>query len=171
MHHSRLAGADALSALAYEEAAGHFRQALDVQRRAAQSSPASRAGLLLSLAEALTKTGTDPATARVIDEAVRLARDADEPRLLAAAALLNAQHLDFNAPADTATALLREAAAALDPADHALRARILARLAITLAAAPAEARECGRTGRARTRAKRHLAIRTRTPPPRPSPPR
>ena len=141
VHHSRLAGADALTALAYEEAAGHFRQALDVQRRAARTTPASRAGLLLSLAEALTKTGPDPAAARVIDEAVRLARDADEPRLLAAAALLNAQHLDFNAPSDTATALLREAAAALDPADHALRARILARLAITLAAAPAEARD------------------------------
>src|SRR5690348_12162527 len=141
VHHSRLAGADALAALAYEEAAGHFRHALDVQRRAARAAPASRAGLLLSLAEALTKIGTDPATARVIDEAVRLARDADEPRLLAAAALLNAQHLDFNAPADTATALLREAAAALDPADHALRARVLARLAITLPAAPAEARD------------------------------
>jgi hypothetical protein len=141
VYHSRLAGADALSALAYEEAAGHFRQALDVQRRAAQSSPATRAGLLLSLAEALTKTGTDAAVTQVIDEAVRLARHADEPRLLAAAALLNAQHLDFNAPADTATALLREAAAALDPADHALRARTLARLAITLASVPAEARD------------------------------
>ena len=141
VHHSRLAGADALTALAYEEAAGHFRHALDVQRRAARTTPASRAGLLLSLAEALTKTGTDPAAVRVIDEAVRLARDADEPRLLAAAALLNAQHLDFNAPADTATALLREAAAALDPADHALRARTLARLAITLASVPAEARD------------------------------
>ena len=141
VHHSLLAGQEALTALAYEEAAGHFRHALDVQRRAAQASPASRTGLLLSLAEALTKTGPDPAAARVIDEAIRLARDADEPRLLAAAALLNAQHLDFNAPADTATALLREAAAALDPADHALRARTLARLAITLAAAPADARD------------------------------
>ena len=141
VHHSRLAGQEALTALAYEEAAGHFRHALDVQRRAAQASPASRTGLLLSLAEALTKTGPDPAAARVIDEAIRLARDADEPRLLAAAALLNAQHLDFNAPAETATALLREAAAALDPVDHALRARTLARLAITLAAAPAEARD------------------------------
>ena len=68
-HHSRLAGQTALTALAYEEAAGHFRHALDVQRRAAQTSPASRAGLLLSLAEALTKTGPDPAAARVIDAA------------------------------------------------------------------------------------------------------
>ncbi|HEU5393142.1 MAG TPA: hypothetical protein VFV73_45410, partial [Streptosporangiaceae bacterium] len=73
-------------------------------------------------------------------EAVRLARHADQPRLLAAAALLNALHLDFNAPADTATALLREAAAALGPADHALRARTLARLAITLAPEPPAAR-------------------------------
>ena len=137
VRHSRLAGQEALDALAYEEAAGHFRRALDVQRRAAQATPASRCELLLSLAEALTKTGPDPASARVIDEAVRLARHADEPRLLAAAALLSAQHLDFNAPADTVTALLREAAAALDPGDHALRARTLARLAITLAPDPA----------------------------------
>ena len=140
VRHSQLAGQEALDALAYEEAAGHFRHALDVQRRAAQATPASRCELLLSLAEALTKTGPDPDAARVIDEAVRLARHADEPRLLAAAALLSAQHLDFNAPADTATALLREAAAALDPADHALRARTLARLAITLAPDPAAAR-------------------------------
>ena len=141
VRHSRLAGQEALDALAYEEAAGHFRRALDVQRRAAQATPASRCGLLLSLAEALIKTGPDPAAVRAVDEAVRLARDADEPRLLAAAALLNAQHIDFNAPADTTVALLREAAAALGPADHALRARTLARLAMTLASAPADARD------------------------------
>jgi hypothetical protein len=140
VRHSRLAGQEALDALAYEEAAGHFRHALDVQPRAARATPASRCELLLSLAEALTKTGPDPDAARVIDEAVRLARHAGEPRLLAAAALLTAQHLDFNAPADATTTLLREAAAALDPADHALRARTLARLAITLAHDPAAAR-------------------------------
>ena len=141
VRHSRLAGQEALDALAYEEAAGHFRRALDVQRRAAQATSASRCGLLLSLAEALIKTGPDPAAVRAVDEAVRLARDADEPRLLAAAALLNAQHIDFNAPADTTAALLREAAAALGPADYALRARTLARLAMTLASAPADARD------------------------------
>ena len=141
VRHPRLAGQEALDALAYEEAAGHFRRALDVQRRAAQATPASRCGLLLSLAEALIKTGPDPAAVRAVDEAVRLARDADEPRLLAAAALLNAQHIDFNAPADTTAALLREAAAALGPADYALRARTLARLAMTLASAPADARD------------------------------
>jgi hypothetical protein len=140
VRHSRLAGQEALDALAYEEAAGHFRRALDAQRRAAQATSASRCELLLSLAEALIKTGPDPDAARAVDEAVRLARDANEPRLLAAAALLNAQHLDFNAPADATAALLREAAAALGPADHALRARTLARLAITLVPDPATAR-------------------------------
>src|SRR5262249_3706436 len=90
--------------------------------------------------EALTRNGPDPGATRVLDEAVRLARNADEPRLLASAALLNAQHLDFNAPADTAASLLREAAGALDPADDALRARVLARLAVTLALDPAAAR-------------------------------
>ena len=127
--------------MAWEEAADHFRNAVDVQRRAPQVTPTSRAELLLSLAEALTKGGPDPAADRVIDEAVRLARQANEPRLLAAAALLNAQYLDFNAPADTAVALLREAAAALDPAEAALRARTLARLAITLTGAPADAQD------------------------------
>ena len=41
VYHSRLAGQQALDALAYEEAAGHFRRALDVQRRAAHQ-PARR---------------------------------------------------------------------------------------------------------------------------------
>jgi hypothetical protein len=135
-----LAGQDALKALAYEEAARHFRHALDVQGRAAQGTPARRCALLLSLAEALTKTGPDPAAAQVLDEAVRLARQANEPRMLATAALLLAQHVDFNAPTGAATALLRSAADALDPADAALRARTLARLAITLTPEPAAAR-------------------------------
>src|SRR5690242_10372016 len=88
VHYCGLAGQEALSALAYEEAAGHFRHALDIQSRAAEAAPASRAGLLLGLAEALIKTGPDPAAAQAVDEAVRLARHAGEPRLLAAAALL-----------------------------------------------------------------------------------
>ena len=138
--YSRLAGQDALNALAYEEAAGHFRHALDMQSRAASSTPASRCELLLSLAEALVRSGPDPAAAAALDEAVRLARQAGEPRLLAAAALLHAQHLDFNAPADASAALLREAAGTLDPADRALRARVLARLAMALAPEPAAAR-------------------------------
>jgi hypothetical protein len=141
VEYSRLAGAEAMSALAYEEAAGHFRRALDAQTRAAEATPARRGELLVGLAEALTKSGPDPAATAVLDEAVRLARDTSQPRLLAASALLNAQYLDFNAPADAAAALLREAAETLDPADHVLRARTLARLAIAVAPEPAAARD------------------------------
>ncbi|HXJ26155.1 MAG TPA: AAA family ATPase, partial [Streptosporangiaceae bacterium] len=151
VRYSRLAGQDALAALAWEEAAGHFRRALDVQQRAAQATAADRCELLLSLAEALTAAGPDPEAARALHEAVQLARHAGEPRLLATAALLNARHLDFNAPSDAVAAMLREAAAALDPGDHALRARTLARLAITIApeldAARATAEEAVREAR------------------------
>ena len=149
--YSDRAGQDALKALAYEEAARHFRHALDVQGRAAQATPAGRCALLLSLAEALTKTGPDPAAAQVLDEAVRLARHANEPRMLATAAILRAQHVDFNAPTGAATALLRSAADALDPADAALRARTLARLAITLTPDPAAARAAAETAVASAR--------------------
>ena len=40
--YSRLAGQDALAALAWEEAARHFRRALDVQQRAAQTTAAGQ---------------------------------------------------------------------------------------------------------------------------------
>ena len=42
VRYSRLAGQDALAALAWEEAAGHFRRALGVQQRAAQATAAGR---------------------------------------------------------------------------------------------------------------------------------
>ena len=135
-----LAGSDALNALAYEEAAGHFREALHVLGRTPSPAPARRCELLLRLATALASTGAADEAARVVDEAAALARQASQPRLLAAAALLTAQHLDFNAPAGPAIALLREAVETLGPEDHALRARVLARLAIAVSPDPAAAR-------------------------------
>ena len=74
-------------------------------------------------------------------EAVRLARHAGAPRQLAAAALLNAAHLDFNAPDDTRGRAAPRGRRGPGPGDHALRARTLARLAITLAPEPAAARD------------------------------
>jgi hypothetical protein len=134
-----LAGEDALNALAYEEAAGYFRQALETLARAPESAPAQRCELQLRLATALLRGGQNPAAQPVIDDAAALARQAGLPRLLAAAALARAQELDFNAPADTTVALLREAAERLDPEDRVLRARLLARLAIALSARRADA--------------------------------
>ena len=135
-----LAGQDALDALAYEEAAGHFESALDALGRTADAAPTRRCELLLRHAEALAKSGRGPRAACVLDEALQLARQAGAARLLAGAALLRAQHLDFNAPDDAVVALLREAAAALEPSDPALRACTLARLAVALSSDPAAAR-------------------------------
>jgi tetratricopeptide (TPR) repeat protein len=129
VRYASLAGDVALAALAPEEAAEPFRHALDALGRAPESTPQQRGDLLLRLAAALDRTG-DPDTARVVDESVRLARHTGDARQLATGALLAARHLDFNAPADTVTALLREAADALPAQEATLRARTLARLAI-----------------------------------------
>lgn len=133
VEYAGLAGRDALSALAYEEAAAHFGLAVEALSRAAEVPPPSRCELLLGLAEALLNSGAIHRAEPHLGEALRLARQSGAARQLAAAALLNAAHLDFNAPDDSAAALLREAADALGTEAPALRARTLARLAVALA--------------------------------------
>jgi tetratricopeptide (TPR) repeat protein len=140
VEYAGLAGRDALGALAYEEAAAHFGQAVEALSRAAEVPSASRCELLLGLAEALLNSGDTQRAEPHLREALRLARQSGAARQLAAAALLSAAHLDFNAPDDGAAALLREAADALGTEAPALRARTLARLAVALAGDPAAAR-------------------------------
>ena len=140
VEYATLAGRDALGALAYEEAAAHFQEALEVLSRAADVPPADRCELLLGLAEALMNSGATQRAEPHLREALRLARQSGAARQLAAAALLSAAHLDFNAPDESAASLLREAADALGTDAPALRARTLARLAIALAGDPVEAR-------------------------------
>lgn len=141
IEYAGLAGRDALGALAYEDAAAHFQQALETVSRAQEVPPASRCELLLGLAEALMNSGTTERAEPHLREALRLARQSGAARHLAAAALLSAAHLDFNAPDESAAALLREAADALGTDAPALRARTLARLAIALTEDPAAARK------------------------------
>jgi len=140
VEYAGLAGRDALGALAYEEAAAHFQQALEALSRAAEMTPASRCELLLGLSEALINSGAPLRAQPQLREALRLARQAGAARHLATAALLSAVHLDFNVPDEDIAALLREAADALGADAPELRARTLARLAITLAGEPAAAR-------------------------------
>jgi tetratricopeptide (TPR) repeat protein len=140
VEYATLAGRDALGALAYEEAAAHFQRALETLSRAAGMPAASRCELLLGLAEALMNRGATERAEPHLREALRLARQSGAARQLAAAALLSAAHLDFNAPDESAASLLREATDALGTDAPVLRARTLARLAIALAADPEEAR-------------------------------
>lgn len=139
VEYAGLAGRDALGALAYEEAAAHFQRALEGLNRAPEVPPASRCEFLLGLAEALMNSGATQRAEPHLREALRLARQSGAARHLAAAALLSAAHLDFNAPDENAAALLREASDALGADAPALRARTLARLAIVLAGDPAAA--------------------------------
>ena len=139
VEYAGLAGRDALGALAYEEAVAHFGEAVEALSRAAEVPPVSRCELLLGLAEALLNSGAIDRAEPYLREALRLARQSGAARQLAAAALLSAAHLDFNAPDDSAAALLREAADALGTDAPALRARTLARLAVALASDPAAA--------------------------------
>jgi hypothetical protein len=140
VEYAGLAGRDALGALAYEEAAAHFGQAVEALSRAPEVPPASRCELLLGLAEALLNSGDTQHAEPHLREVLRLARRSGAARQLAAAALLSAAHLDFNAPDDSAAALLREAADALGTEAPPLRARALARLAVALAGDPDAAR-------------------------------
>ncbi|WP_433040801.1 ATP-binding protein [Dactylosporangium sp. CS-033363] len=132
VRYATLAGDEALTALAPEEAAEQFRHALDALGRSPRPEPGQRGDLLLQLARALD-AAADPGAAAVVGEAVELARRTGDSGQLAAAALLAARHLDFNAPGDSIAALLREAAEALPIGEAALRAQVLARLAFVQA--------------------------------------
>ncbi len=140
LEYAGLAGRDALSALAYEEAAAHFGRALEALSRAAEVQPADRCELLLGLAQALMNSGAIHRAEPHLRQALRLARQSGAARQLAEAALLGAAHLDFNAPDESAAVLLREAADALGADAPAMRARTLARLAVALPGDPAAAR-------------------------------
>src|SRR5260370_31138192 len=104
-----LAGRAALCARAYEEAAGHFQQAVEALARAPEVPPASRCELLLGLAEALINSGATQRAEPHLRDALRLARHSRAARQLAAAALRSTAHLDLHTPDESAAALLREA--------------------------------------------------------------
>jgi DNA-binding SARP family transcriptional activator len=80
------AGAQASAALAHEEAAQHYAQALEVLLRFHPDRDALRLELLLELGEALVRAGERPRAAPVFRDAAALARQlADRPAFVRAA--------------------------------------------------------------------------------------
>jgi predicted ATPase/class 3 adenylate cyclase len=135
------AGDRASGLLAYEEAAAHYRRALELLGTAEEPSAERRCELLLRLGDANWRAGDAGAARASYEEATEVARHLGAGELLARAALGYVTALGgfilfarFEAGA-TGVGLLQEALAALPETDSALRVQLLARLAAELCAA------------------------------------
>jgi tetratricopeptide (TPR) repeat protein len=133
------AAAHAVQRLAWEDAIDLLERADALARRTAP--PARLAEVLVALGEARLRTGEADRARAVFEEAAGLAREASRDDLLARAALGGAGlGVTVVAVDEPLVALLEEALVALDPRRAELRVRLLSRLAIALAYAPAEER-------------------------------
>ena len=128
---ARRAGGRAAAQLAYEEAARHFTSALRVAESTGTGDLRGRCELLISLGEALSRSGRGEEAKRQLSSAAALAEEAGEPGLLArAAAEYGGRFAWARGSSDPALIpMLRRALAAVGPADSAERVRLLARLA------------------------------------------
>jgi tetratricopeptide (TPR) repeat protein len=124
VHYALEAAEQATVALAYEEAAEHYRRAL----AAPEPDERRRCTLLLKLGAVQVSTSAQAARS-TFTEAAELARRANAPELLAKAALGFSWRYAAVAADAEAIARLEEALEALDEADSPLRVKLLARLA------------------------------------------
>jgi hypothetical protein len=153
-HHALAgAGADSEPALAYALDAGRqaverlaWEDAVELLERAerlarSRAAPERLAEILVALGDARLRAGETDRARVVFEEAARLAREAPREDVLARAAL-GAAGLGVTIVAvdEPLVGLLEEALGRLQPGQASLRVRLLSRLAIALAYAPAEAR-------------------------------
>jgi len=131
------AAREATGALAHADAAAHLRGALGAGPPAAE-----RPGLLIALGDAYDRCGEREAARATFAQAAALARDGDDPRLLARAALgFAGLAVVVAAPDEELSRLLEEALERTPAGDLATRARLRARLAVGLYYADAAAAE------------------------------
>lgn len=133
---SQRAGDRACGVLAFEEGREHYDRALQSMVLAGVSDDARRCELLLQRAQCEWGSG-DSASARVtFQEAAAIARRIRAADLLGRAAIGYARgtggFLHVVRADETIIALIEEALAALEDGDSALRARLMARLAVEL---------------------------------------
>jgi tetratricopeptide (TPR) repeat protein len=132
LDYAERAGHEALRVLAYEQAAELFDAALRALDLTGEPDERRRGELLLARGQAEMHAGDDAARATLVD-AVAIARELSDHDLLARAALsLGGFGLSPGIVDDQLVAVLEEALAAVDPADSALRARLLVRLAVAI---------------------------------------
>jgi tetratricopeptide (TPR) repeat protein len=124
------AGERAMHSHAYEQAAGHFRQALHLLASAGPDENV-RCELLLRLGAAHAGAGDYQLARLSYLEAADIARKVDAPEQLATAALgFGEPQVEGSLVNRQLIALLQEALRILSPQDHPLRVRLLARLSV-----------------------------------------
>jgi tetratricopeptide (TPR) repeat protein len=127
------AGAEAVAQLAYEDAPGHYERALHALDRLGPAPAARRFDVLLALARARASAGHREAAKETFRRAIDLARRLNAPSKLALAVLGFPQSsAGQGGPDGQLIEYLEEALAGLSREDSALRARVLARLAVEL---------------------------------------
>jgi len=133
IRYSRLAGDQALTLLAYEEAALHYQRALRVIEQRGDADADLKCEVLLSLGDAQARAGEKAMGHAAFEQAAAIARALGRGTLLARAALGRAGTwvgAGFGDPA--VISLLEEVSDRVAPADAALRVRVLSRLAVEL---------------------------------------
>ena len=132
------AGDHAAAVLAYEEAAIHFRRALDLLPAAGGGSVKRRGDLMLRLGDAQWRSGNVSGARLTFERAIEVARHSADPQMLARGVLglvtaLGGLLLYARFPVGSSPmGLLEEALAALPAGDSAPRARLLAHLALEM---------------------------------------
>jgi tetratricopeptide (TPR) repeat protein len=132
------AGDHASAVLAYEEAAIHFRRALDLLPAAGAGWVKRRGDLILRLGDAQWRSGDGSGARLTFERAIEVARRSADPHMLARGVVgyvtaLGSVLLYARFPVgSSAMGLLEEALAALPAGDSALRARLLAHLALEM---------------------------------------
>jgi hypothetical protein len=139
--YARRAAEQAVSMLAYEDAARLYRLALAALDRLDVPDRPQRAALELALGEALRCAGDVPAAREVFMQAAGEARAMGAAELFARAAIgVAGRYGEVGRADDRLCALLGEALAGLPATDSEVRARVMARLAVELT----YSREAGR---------------------------
>ena len=132
------AGDRASAVLGYEEAAIHFRHAIELLASTGEGSSRRRGELLLRLGDAQWRSGDGSRAALTYERAIDVARRSADAEMLAQGALgyvtaLGGFLLYARFPVGGAgMGVLEEALAALPAGDNTLRARLLAHLALEM---------------------------------------
>ena len=136
INHGTAAGERATALLAHEQAAAHFRRAVELLDEVGpEGSEARRCQLVIAQGEAERQAG-DPAYRETLLEGGRLAQERRDSELLARAALANSRGLFSSAHEidDERVSVLQAALAAFASDDSSTRALLLALLAVELLA-------------------------------------